>query len=488
MSSTDNRSSLKDIARRAMIERGLDPDFSTGALQQLDSIHKAAQTAGGMLDLRGLLWCSIDNDDSRDLDQLTVAESLPDGRTKILVAIADVDALVALGSPIDRQAQHNATSVYTAAQVFPMLPEKLSTDLTSLSESEDRAAVVTELVVAQDGSVGESTIYRATVKNQAKLAYNSVAAWLDGKAAMPPRVAAVAGMAGQLQLQRRVSQAMKRLRFQHGALELQSLESRAIVRDDQIVGLEQESKNCARDLIEDFMIGANGVSAKFLDDHHSPSLRRVVHSPKRWDRIVQVAAQFGETLPAEPSAIALSEFLRKRHLADPLRFPDLSLTVVKLMGAGEYDLELPGEQPAGHFGLAVRDYTHSTAPNRRYPDLITQRLLKAAIAGAAVPYSTDELQSLARHCTLQEDAANKVERRVAKSAAALFLSGRIGEIFDALVTGAAEKGTWVRTLQPPVEGKLVEGATGLDVGDRLRVKLAGVNVDQGFIDFVRVSV
>ena len=487
IANTDSRNSLREIARRAMIDGGLDPDFSPAELRQLDLIQKAAEPRDGLLDLRELLWCSIDNDDSRDLDQLTVAQELADGKTKILVAIADVDALVAIGSPIDQHAQHNTTSVYTAALVFPMLPEKLSTDLTSLSEGEDRTAVITELLVASDGSVSEGNLYRATVRNRAKLAYNSVAAWLDGTAGMPAGVTAVAGLAEQLQLQRRVSQTMKLLRYQHGALELQAIEPRAILSDGQIVGLEQESKNCAKELIEDFMIGANGVSAKFLEQHHSPSLRRVVRSPKRWDRIVQVAAQFGEMLPAEPSAIGLAEFLRKRHEADPLRFPDLSLTIVKLLGAGEYVLELPGDESPGHFGLAVRDYTHSTAPNRRYPDLITQRLLKAAIAGAAVPYHNDELESLAKHCTQQEDSANKVERRVQKSAAALFLSGRIGEIFDALVTGAAEKGTWVRVLQPPVEGKLVEGAQRLDVGDRLRVKLVGVNVEQGFIDFVRVK-
>jgi exoribonuclease II len=483
----DSLSNLRDIARRAMIGGGLDPDFSSAALRQLDSIQKAAEPGDGLSDLRELLWCSIDNDDSRDLDQLTVAQEAAGGTTKILVAIADVDALVVAGSPVDQQAERNTTSVYTAVQVFPMLPEKLSTDLTSLSEGEDRTAVVAEMVVDREGSLGEGTIYRAAVKNHAKLAYNSVAAWLDGKTNIPAKVAAVVGLADQLQLQERVSQTMKQLRQQHGALDLQAVEPRTIMSDGQILGLEQEHNNCAQELIEDFMIGANGVSAKFLEQHHSPSLRRVVRSPKRWDRIVQVAAAFNETLPTEPSAVALAAFLRNRHEADPLRFPDLSLTIVKLLGAGEYVLELPGEPSAGHFGLAVRDYTHSTAPNRRYPDLITQRLLKAAIAGSAVPYPNDELNTLAKHCTEQEDAANKVERRVQKSAAAQFLSGRIGEVFDALVTGAAEKGTWVRVLQPPVEGKLVEGAGGLDVGNRLRAKLVSVNIDQGFIDFVRVK-
>jgi VacB/RNase II family 3'-5' exoribonuclease len=476
---------LREIARRAMIERGLAPDFPDAALRQLDSIQSPANGHGAR-DLRQLLWCSIDNDDSRDLDQLTVAEELPGGQTKVLVAIADVDALVIAGSAIDRHAQHNTTSVYTAAQIFAMLPEKLSTDLTSLGEAQDRTAVVTEMVVAPDGAVVGGTIYRALVRNKAKLAYHGVADWLDGKAAMPARAAAVSGMAEQLRLQWRVSQAMKELRHEHGALDLRTLEPRALVSEGQIVGLEQDASNCARELIEDFMIGANGVSARFLDQRRSPSLRRVVRSPKRWSRIVEVAADEGETLPAQPDAAALAKFLRKRRQADPLRFPDLSLTIVKLLGRGEYVAELPGQKPPGHFGLAVRDYTHSTAPNRRYPDLITQRLLKAAFEATAVPYGEDELEWLARHCTEQEDAAAKVERRVRKSAAALFLSGRLGETFDALVTGAADKGTWVRVLDPPVEGKLVEGARGLDVGHRLRVKLVSVDVDQGFIDFVRV--
>lgn len=483
--SADGFRRLREIARRAMLERGLAPDFSEAALRQLDSIQSPAPRCEGAADLRELLWCSIDNDDSRDLDQLTVAEELADGQTKVFVAIADVDGLVAAGTAIDQHAQHNTTSVYTAAQIFAMLPEKLSTDLTSLGENQDRNALVTEMIVAPDGGVMSGTIYRAIVRNKAKLAYHGVADWLDGKAAIPARAAAVSGMAEQLRLQWRISQAMKELRHEHGALDLRTLEPRAIVSDDQILGLEQDATNCARELIEDFMIGANGVSARFLERSRLPSLRRVVRSPKRWDRIVEVAAAHGETLPAEPSAAALAKFLRKQRLADPLRFPDLSLTVVKLLGRGEYVAEMPGQKPPGHFGLAVRDYTHSTAPNRRYPDLITQRLLKAAISATAVPYGEDELDWLARHCTQQEDAASKVERRVRKSAAALFLSARLGESFDGLVTGAAEKGTWVRILDPPVEGKLVAGAEGLDVGHRLRVKLVSVDIDRGFIDFVR---
>ena len=477
---------LRQIARRAMLERGLAPDFPEAALRELHSIQSPA-TGDGALDLRDLAWCSIDNDDSRDLDQLTVAEELAGGETKVLVAVADVDALVAAGTAIDKHAQFNTTSVYTAARVFTMLPEKLSTDLTSLGENHDRTALVTEMLIAPDGSLASGTVYPALVRNKAKLAYRGVADWLDGKAAMPARVAAVPGMAEQLRLQWRVSQAMKALRHEHGALDLRTLEPRAVISDDQIVGLEQDATNCARELIEDFMIGANGVSARFLDRSGSPSLRRVVRSPYRWDRIVEVAAEHGETLPAEPNAVALSKFLRKERQADPLRFPDLSLTIVKLLGRGEYVAELPGQKPPGHFGLAVHDYAHSTAPNRRYPDLITQRLLKAAISRTAVPYGGDELDGLAQHCTQQEDAASKVERRVRKSAAALFLSERLGESFDALVTGAAEKGTWVRVLDPPVEGKLIAGTEGLDVGHRLHVKLVSVDIDQGFIDFVRIQ-
>jgi exoribonuclease II len=477
---------LRQIARRAMLERGLAPDFPEGVLRELQSIQSPA-IADGALDLRDLAWCSIDNDDSRDLDQLTVAEELPGGETKVLVAVADVDALVAAGTAIDKHAQFNTTSVYTEVRVFTMLPEKLSTDLTSLGENQDRTALVTEMLIAPCGSLVSGTVNRAMVRNKAKLAYHGVADWLDGKAAMPARAAAVSGMAEQLRLQWRVSQAMKTLRHEHGALDLRTLEPRAVTSDDQIVGLEQDATNCARELIEDFMIGANGVSARFLDRSGSPVLRRVVRSPYRWNRIVEVAAERGETLPAEPNALALSNFLRKERQADPLRFPDLSLTIVKLLGRGEYVAEQPGLKPPGHFGLAVRDYTHSTAPNRRYPDLITQRLLKAAISRAAVPYSGDELGWLARHCTQQEDAASKVERRVRKSAAALFLSERLGETFDALVTGAADKGTWVRVLDPPVEGKLIAGTEGLDVGHRLHVKLVSVDIDQGFIDFVRIQ-
>jgi VacB/RNase II family 3'-5' exoribonuclease len=488
MKDQDIAPDLRVIARKAMTDRGLEPDFPPDAIQQLNGIQGAArETAGAIRDLRTLLWCSIDNDSSRDLDQLTVAEKLTAGRVKILVAIADVDALVKPATPIDRHAKTNTTSVYTAAQIFPMLSERLSTDLTSLNENSDRLALVIEMVVAGDGSIQESAVYRALVNNHAKLAYRSVAAWLDGKDKMPDKVAKVHGMDEQLRMQDQIAQVLKSVRYQHGALDFESLEPEAVLEGGKIVDLRLERQNRAQDLIADFMIAANGVTAQFLEKHGLPSLQRVVRSPERWDRIREVADGFHDPLPAQPDSKALGAFLARRRQADPLRFPDLSLTIVKLMGAGEYVLQLPGQASVGHFGLAVHDYSHSTAPNRRFPDLITQRLLKAALAGSKPPYDQAELPSLATHCTEQEDAAKKVERQVRKSAAAQFLSGRIGETFDALVTGASEKGTWVRLLKPPVEGKLMTGHEGVDVGDQIKVRLTGLNVERGFIDFARFS-
>jgi VacB/RNase II family 3'-5' exoribonuclease len=480
------RATLRRIARRAMLERGLLPDFSREAMAEVAAIRAPAAREDVARDLRDLPWSSIDNDDSRDLDQLTVAEGLPGGFVRVLVAIADVESLVAKGSAVDTHARNNTTSVYTAAEIFPMLPERLSTDLTSLADGEDRLAVVIEMTVAPDGSLTASNVYQAAVRNCAKLAYNSVAAWLDGHGPIPPAVASVPGLDANLRLQDEVAQKLKAFRHEHGALDLQTLESRPVFDVDEIRDLEVEEKNRARELIEDLMIAANGVTARFLEARHLPSLRRVVRTPKRWDRIVEVAGHLGEALPPQPDVRSLAAFLARRRVADPLRFPDLSLTVVKLLGAGEYVVDLPGQSTPGHFGLAVRDYTHATAPNRRFPDLLTQRLLKAALVSSPSPYTEDELAELAAHCTLQEDAANKVERQVAKSAAAMLLASKVGLRFDAIVTGASSKGTWVRVFHPPVEGKLVTGFEGLDVGHRLRVELAATDVERGFIDFKRV--
>jgi exoribonuclease II len=488
MNATDGSNSLRTIARRAMKARGLEPDFPKEALKQLQTIKGPAHaTDDSVRDLCGLLWCSIDNDTSRDLDQLSVAEQLASGAVKVLVAVADVDAVVKRGSPIDQHAQTNTTSVYTAAEIFPMLPERLSTDLTSLGEGEERLALVVEMEVAADGSVQQSAIYRALVNNHAKLAYHGVGAWLEGRAPAPEKVTRTKGMDEQLRMQDQIAQAMKKVRCQHGALELETIEPEAILKDGSVVDLRLDPKNRAKELIEDFMIGANEVVARFLEGKGSPVLRRVVRSPEKWDAIREVAAKFHEQLPAKADSQALSDFLTRRRAADPLRFPDLSLTIVKLLGRGEYVAQLPGQQGSGHFGLAVQDYSHSTAPNRRFPDLITQRLLKAVLSGGKLPYNSTDLTSLATHCTEQEDAAAKVERQVRKSAAAQLLSDRVGNTFDAIVTGAALKGTWVRVLKPPVEGKLVRGESGLKVGDELRVELVGVNVERGFIDFVRAN-
>src|SRR5215207_6309448 len=488
-----HRSILQDIARRAMLERGLLPDFSPAAFAELARLQTRAGTLDGpadgpdgIRDMRSALWASIDNDDSRDLDQLTVAEEMDNGSVKILVAIADVDSYVKKGSALDDHAGHNTTSVYTAAEIFPMLPEKISTDLTSLNFDQDRLAIVIEMLVDPDGVI-QDRLYRARVRNHAKLAYKSVAAWLENREAIPDALAAVEGLAENLELQDQAAQRMKDLRHEQGVLSLETVRSRPVFEGDQIRALDMEEKNRAREIIENFMIAANGVTARFLSASKFPSIRRVVRMPKRWDRIVEIAAERKVTLPAEPDSNALEEFLVSEKAAHPIRFPDLSLAVVKLLGSGEYVAEPAEGEVPGHFGLAVRDYGHSTAPNRRYPDLLTQRLLKAALEGKPAPYSKEALDLLAAHCTEAEDAATKVERQVEKSAAALLLESRVGQQFDSLVTGASKKGTWVRLLHIPVEGKLVEGFEGLDVGERVRVQLIDTNVEQGFIDFKKAG-
>jgi ribonuclease R len=496
MNSNDknHRAILERIAHRVMLERGLLPDFSAAALSELGRLQMPAAADGGpaesspgIRDMRNLLWASIDNDDSRDLDQLTVAEAMPGGNVSLLVAVADVVSLVTNGSAIDEHARHNATSVYTAARIFPMLPDKLSTDLTSLNLGEERLSIVVEMVIDADGTVQDSDVYRARVTNHAKLAYNSVAAWLDGSGSPPEAITAVNGLDENLRLQDKTAQRMKNSRHVHGALSLETIETKPVFDGDQIRTLQIEQKNRAKEIIEDFMVAANGVTARYLSARGSPSIRRVVRTPRRWDRIVEIAGEHQFGLPDTPDSRALEEFLVKEKAADPLRFPDLSLAVIKLLGSGEYIAELPEGNAPGHFGLAVKDYSHSTAPNRRYPDLLTQRLLKAAIDGQSVPYRKDELDVLAAHCTEAEDAANKVERQVGKSAAALLLESRLGEQFDSIVTGASEKGTWVRLLNVPVEGKLVHGFEGIDVGDRIRVQLTSLDVQRGFIDFGRVN-
>jgi len=483
-----HRALLLRVARRALIELGFQPDFPAAAIAEVEALAGPA-AADGARDLRTLPWCSIDNDDSRDLDQLTVARrDAGSGTTRILVAVADVAEVVRPRSAVDAHARTNTTSVYTPPRNFPMLPERLSTDLTSLNPAEDRLALVVEVTVAEDGSSADADVYPARVRNQAKLAYTGVGAWLERRGDAPPALAAAAAeVADNLRLQDEVAQRLKAHRHEHGALVLESLDVRALFDGDTVAGLEAEPRNRARDLIEDFMIAANGAIARFLEARGFPVLRRVVRKPERWPRIVELAKTFGAALPGEPDPAALNAFLTARRAADPLRFPDLSLSIIKLLGRGEYEASFPGDRVTGHFGLAVSEYTHSTAPNRRYPDLITQRLLKAALAGARPPLTRGELDALAAESTLKEDGAQKIERLMRKAAAACLLAGRIGQEFDGLVTGASDKGTWARILDPPVEGRIERGATGLDVGDRVRVKLIHTDPERGFIDFARVA-
>ena len=478
---------LADLAVAAMRERGLEPEFPKPAIEQLKTIDgPSAEDGAGIVDMTGLLWCSIDNDDSRDLDQLTASEVLPDGSVRILVAIADVDTLVAKDTPIDRHAQINTTSVYTSARIFPMLPEKLSTDFTSLNPHEERVATVTEMVFAPDGEMLRSHITRARVHNKAKLAYDAVSAWIEGNGPLPEAADIVPGMDQQLRTQDSVAQQLRANRREQGALDFQTFQPRAEFDGEQVVAIKQQEQNRARQLIEEFMVATNGVTARFLAGKRRAAIRRVVRSPERWARIAQVAAERGWELPIDPDSKALEQFLAAERKRDPLRFPDLSLVIVKLMGRGEYVVERPGGPNIGHFGLAVRDYSHSTAPNRRYPDLIASRLIKAALAEVKSPYSDMELEFLANRCTQQEDAANKVERQLRKSEAAMLLEDHIGETFDGVVTGESKGNTWVRIFEPPAEGKLLPSRD-VQVGDKVRAKLISTNVERGFIDFEMIG-
>lgn len=484
----DAHRDLQQLAERAMRTRGLLPAFTQEALLEAEVARGAGpRRDGDVRDLRALPWFSIDNDDTRDLDQLSVAQALPGGGTKLLVAVADVDCMARRGSAIDRHAAANTTSVYTAAGVFPMLPVALSNDATSLHEGEERLAVVAEMRVQSDGAVTESQLYQAAVLNRAKLAYGSVSAWLDGAAEAPPAVAASTVLEQQIRLHDEVAAQLRQQRQQRGALNMNTIAARPVFRDGQLTDLVPDRKNRAQDLIADLMIAANAATAQYLARKYFPALRRVLQAPRRWDRIVALAATHGVQLPSQPDAVALDRFLAARRLADPAGFADLSLAVVKMLGSGEYAAAPGGASAAGqgHFGLAVADYAHSTAPNRRFPDLVTQRMVKAALAGDGPPYPAHELAAIARHCTLQEDNAAKVEREVLKAAGASLLRDRVGETFDAIVTGASGKGTYVRIAQPLLEGRVVRGFEGLDVGDALRVRLVEVDAERSHIDFER---
>jgi VacB/RNase II family 3'-5' exoribonuclease len=478
-----HRGRLRAIAARVMRERGLEPVFSRQALEQAERLQAPEASIGSQLtDLRKMPWCSIDNDDSLDLDQLSVAHPLPDGGIRVRVAIADVSSSVPQHSPIDQHAERNTTSVYTPAEKFPMLPDRLSTDLTSLNPDEDRIAMIIDFTVSPHGRLSGSTVYRGLVRNKAKLAYAAVGAWLEGAGPLPSAAGSPLIQA-QLRLQDAAAVSLQEHRARSGALELETIEVEHRFDGDRLLGLARQAHNRATSLIANLMIASNGVTSRFLEERGFPVIRRVVRTPEHWDLIRVIADEFGSPLPAEPSALALSTLLVARQAADPTTFPDFSLTIIKLLGRGEYVVDAPGKGATGHFALAVRDYSHSTAPNRRFPDLLTQRLLLAAIAEARPSYEFEELRVLARHCTDQEDAANRVERHLRKSAAALVVEHRIGERFDAFVTGASEKGSYVRVIDPMIEGRLVVARPTLNIGDHLSVRLVGVNVERGFIDF-----
>jgi exoribonuclease II len=472
-----------------MLEAGFKPDFPAQVVQEAAALKQAAPITAGppVRDLRALLWSSIDNDSSRDLDQVEYVEKLPDGALRLLVGIADVDSLVPKGSVTDSHAANETTSVYTGVATFPMLPSELSTDLTSLVAAQDRLSIVIELHILDSGEVNCHDVYPGWIHNRAKLAYSSTGAWLEGRGPIPSAAGSTTGMEAQIRLQQETSEKLLGIRKQHGALTFGSVEPTPVMENGEVKDLTVSQHNVADDIIESFMVAANVAMAEFLKEKGSLSIRRVVRTPKRWDGIQNIAAKFGVKLPSEPDPRALSEFLDQRKTADPVHFPDLSLSIVKLLGPGEYIVEAPGAEHEGHFGLAVHDYTHSTAPNRRYADLVTQRLLKATAGGRSGPYSQSELSAIAAHCTEREDAARKVERLMRKVIAASLLSGRIGEVFDGVITGASPKGTYARLLKFPAEGRVIRGAQGIDVGDKVQVRLTSVDVAKGFIDFERTN-
>jgi exoribonuclease-2 len=482
---------LRAAAEQVMTANGFEAGFPPAAMAEVQGLDEpsASSIPDGFRDLRQLPWTSIDNRESRDLDQVEVSVRNPDDSIRVSVGVADVATLVRVGSAADDHAAANTTSVYTGVVTFPMLPERLSTDLTSLNEGEDRYAVVISFDVARDGSLRTPDVCRALIHNRAKLAYDAVGAWLEGDGPAPEPLAKSTELADQVRMQDEAALRLRGARQQGGALNFESVEAQPVVVDGKVVDLAVVRRNRARDLIEDFMVAANRSVARYLLEKGSPSLRRVVREPRRWDRIVKIAAELGETLPERPDSVALSQFLARRREIDPEHFPDLSLSIVKLLGPGIYVLERRDESDAdmGHFGLAVADYVHSTAPNRRFADLVTQRMLYAVQMRADQPYSDPQLEEIAARCTERADAARKVERTVRKIAGAAMMADRVGDSFAAVITAASRKGTYARLLNPPVEGRVVSGVEGLDVGDTVRLKLVGVDPPRGFIDFAHVG-
>lgn len=476
-----------------MIANGFLPDFPDVPINQ------PSTDMNGVRDLRNLLWSSIDDGKTRDLDQVEYAEKLSDDEAKLMIGIADVDAYVPQGSPLDKHAAANCTSVYTGIKTFPMLPEELSTDLTSLVENGDRSVVVTEMIVCSDGSVKSANFYRAQVRNHAKLSYEEIGAWLEEKSGPPKEFGDVQGLEEQIRLQSVIADRLEEFRRKLGAIDLGTIQAVPVTDEHgKVIELKVIEQNQARELISNFMVTANVEMAEFLESQGGPSLRRVVRTPKYWDRIVELAEEVGDHLPGQPDSRALAEFLKRRKKADPLHFPDLSLAVVKSLGPGEYSVKVPGEKSEGHFGLAVQDYTHSTAPNRRYADLVTQRLVKSALEKSqgskdkdqskkdhVQSYSAEDLRRIADRCTDRENASRKVERKMRKVAAAVLLKDQIGKVFSGIVTGVSEKGTFARAIKPPVDGRIMKGERGLRVGDKVRLRLLSTDAEHGFIDFAK---
>jgi len=481
---------LHQIARAAIEQYGFDFTFAKPVIDEIRGLDPGRLLNipyDGLRDLRGLLWSSIDNAESLDLDQIEYCERGANGEIIVKVAIADVDLFVPKNSQTDIYAARNGTSVYTGIDVFSLLPDRLSAGLTSLLPDADHLAMVIEFTVFSDGTMAHGFFYRALIRNKAKLIYEEIGDWIEGKTGVPASVERVPGLKEQLELQDDAAGRLSKLRVEQGALEFGTVEPKPVIQGENVVALSVREKNRANFIIENLMIAANVSIAQFLKDAGIPMIQRVVRVPKNWPGIIAVAAVYNETLPFQPDARALSQFLYKRKIADPERFSDLSLTIVKLLGPGEYMmLEAQGSSP-GHFGLAVMDYTHGTAPNRRYVDLIIQRLLKSVLDKRLSPYNRDELANYAVRCTDRDAAAKKVERFMRKAAAAVLLSGKAGESFDAIVTGVSEKGTYARILTPPAEGRLLRGESGLVVGEKVRVRLTGMNPYKGQIDFERLA-
>ncbi|HWQ66987.1 MAG TPA: RNB domain-containing ribonuclease [Methanospirillum sp.] len=480
---------LKAIASKAMIKYGFTPEFPQAVIREVNSLKvlPLPDSRSDVRDLRSLLWSSIDNSDSMDLDQMEYCSRGSDGEILVKIAIADVDTYVPKQSRADRYASHNGTSVYTGIVTYPLLPDRLSKGITSLLPGQESRAIIIEYAVLPDGTVRHGEIYRAIVSNKAKLIYEIVGEWLEGALPLPDSIKNVSGLEEQLNLQNEAALNLKKYRRNQGALDLETLEAHVVMENEVVKDLIVQRQNMARCIIEEFMVAANGAMVDYLGTAGVPMIQRIVRTPKYWEEIRLVAASYDEKLPGEPDSIALGKFLTKRRIADPGRFPDLSLTIVKLMGSGEYVAYVPGKMPIGHFALAVTDYTHGTAPNRRYVDLIIQRLLKSVLDREKSPYRLRELEDQAEWLTGREKGSKKVERFMHKAAAAMLLHDKAGEVFDAYVTGASEKGTYVRLLTIPVEGRVMHGEHGLRVGQKVSVKLIKTDPENGFIDFEKIA-